>query len=162
MTTRGDVTVGKLPEAFDGWAALLDLIRGSFAYMDGVIDPPSSMHLLDVSTLAEKCARETVFIALDGERIVGCVFLAHRGGHAYVGKLAVAPDRQGRGIGGMLMRAAEEEVRRLGLSRIVLQSRIELTANHAAFARFGFVESERTAHAGYDRPTSLTMTKDLA
>ena len=74
----------------------------------------------------------------------------------------MAPDRQGRGIGGMLVRAAVEEARRLGLSRIELQSRIELTANHAAFARFGFVESERTAHAGYDRPTSLTMTKELA
>ncbi|RUY90914.1 GNAT family N-acetyltransferase, partial [Mesorhizobium sp. M7A.F.Ca.CA.003.01.2.1] len=38
---------------------------------------------------------------------------------------------------------------------------IELTANHAAFARLGFRETGRTAHDGYARPTSITMRKAL-
>jgi hypothetical protein len=36
-----------------------------------------------------------------------------------------------------------------------------LTANHGAFARLGFREMARTAHDGYDRPTSITMRKVL-
>ncbi|MCI5085719.1 MAG: N-acetyltransferase, partial [Rhodovulum sp.] len=35
------------------WSALLRLIRTSFAYMDGRIDPPSSMHQLTVDTLRQ-------------------------------------------------------------------------------------------------------------
>ena len=42
-----------------------------------------------------------------------------------------------------------------------LQTRVELGANHAAFQRLGFVEVGRTAHDGYDRPTSITFRKSL-
>ncbi|TIN07524.1 MAG: GNAT family N-acetyltransferase, partial [Mesorhizobium sp.] len=31
-----------------------------------------------------------------------------------------------------------------------------------AFARLGFHETARTAHSGYDRPTSITMRKVLS
>ena len=50
---------------------------------------------------------------------------------------------------------------RLGKPLLELQTRVELNGNHAAFARLGFRETERTAHAGYERPTSLTMRKAL-
>ena len=60
------------------------------------------------------------------------------------------------------MRAAEDLARERGKDAIELQTRIELTANHAAFARLGFRETERTAHEGYDRPTSITMRKVLS
>ena len=49
----------------------------------------------------------------------------------------------------------------LGLRGVELQTRIELTANHATFAALGFVETERTAHPGYDRPTTLTFRRPL-
>ena len=39
---------------------------------------------------------------------------------------------------------------------------MELTGNHAAFARMGFVQTGATAHAGYGRPTSLSFRKTLA
>jgi hypothetical protein len=59
------------------------------------------------------------------------------------------------------MRAVEDLARERGKDAIELQTRIELTTNHAAFARLGFRESGRTAHEGYDRPTSITMRKVL-
>jgi hypothetical protein len=34
------------------WAALLALIRAEFAFMEGRIDPPSSMHGLTPETIA--------------------------------------------------------------------------------------------------------------
>ncbi|TGQ88127.1 GNAT family N-acetyltransferase [Mesorhizobium sp. M8A.F.Ca.ET.161.01.1.1] len=135
---------------------------GAFAFMDGIIDPPSSAHLLTADALRTKALRETGFLALDGDRIVGCVFALERADGLYVGKLAVAPDRQGHGIGRRLMQAAEDLARSRGKAAIELETRIELTTNLAAFARLGFRETGRTAHDGYDRPTSITMRKTIS
>ncbi|TGT38599.1 GNAT family N-acetyltransferase [Mesorhizobium sp. M8A.F.Ca.ET.165.01.1.1] len=134
----------------------------AFAFMDGIIDPPSSAHLLTADALRTKALRETGFLALDGDRIVGFVFALERADGLYVGKLAVAPDRQGHGIGRRLMQAAEDLARSRGKAAIELETRIELTTNHAAFARLGFRETGRTAHDGYDRPTSITMRKTIS
>jgi GNAT superfamily N-acetyltransferase len=157
-----EAVIEPLPPGFDHWRELLDLILDAFAYMDGRIDPPSSAHRLTPESLKDKCAAETVFLARDGDRLVGCVFLDDRGDHIYVGKLAVAPSLQGSGIGRRLMATAEGEARQRGKRFMELQTRVELTGNHAAFARLGFREVGRTAHAGYSRPTSITMRKDLA
>ena len=161
-----DQTVGisiiGLPADFDRWDDLLALIRRAFAYMDGVIDPPSSAHLLSADSLAEKAKREAGFVAVENGRIVGCVFALERARDFYVGKLAVEPALQGQGVGARLMQAVEDLARERDKDAIELQARIELTANHAAFARLGFRETGRTAHAGYDRPTSITMRKVLS
>lgn len=147
---------------FEAWDDLLALIHSSFAYMNGRIDPPSSALLLTPDELRRKCATDTVFLAFLGERLVGCAFLARRSDHAYLGKLAVAPNLQGRGIGGKLLTEVERHARAQGMSAIELQTRIELTENHLTFARLGFRETGRTAHPGYARATSLTMRKLLA
>jgi ribosomal protein S18 acetylase RimI-like enzyme len=150
-----------LPADFGGWEELLALILGSFRYMDGVIDPPSSALRLTPENLKQKAAAETAFLALLDGRIVGCVFLAEKEDHFYLGKLAVDPACHGRGIGRRLVAAAEEHVRGTAKPLIELQVRVELVENQATFARLGFQETGRTAHAGYDRPTSITMRKDL-
>ncbi|RUW62844.1 GNAT family N-acetyltransferase [Mesorhizobium sp. M7A.F.Ca.US.008.03.1.1] len=155
------VSITRIPTDFDRWDDVLALIMRAFASMDGVIDPPSSAHLLTANGLRDKARRETGFVAIRGDRIVGCVFALERVAELYVGKLAVAPDCQGQGIGRRLMQAIEDLARSRGKFAIELQTRIELTANHAAFARFGFRETERTAHEGYARPTSITMRKAL-
>jgi predicted N-acetyltransferase YhbS len=155
------ISITGLPAHFDRWDDLLALIRRAFAYMDSIIDPPSSAHLLTADTLAEKAKREAGFLAIENGRVVGCVFALERAQDFYVGKLAVEPGLQGQGIGARLMRAVEDLARERGKDAIELQTRIELTTNHAAFARLGFRESGRTAHEGYDRPTSITMRKVL-
>ena len=160
-TEAPDLEIAPLPPGFDRWEELLALIVRAFAYMDGVIDPPSSAQRLTPRALAEKCAAETVFLAMAGESLAGCVFLADRGDHIYVGKLAVEPALQGRGVGRRLMQAAEAEAVRRGRGMLELQTRIELTGNHAAFARLGFAETGRTAHEDFSRPTSITMRKEL-
>jgi hypothetical protein len=60
------------------------------------------------------------------------------------------------------MAAAEACARSLGRTALELQTRVELTGNQAAFARLGFRETGRTAHEGFDRPTSVTMRKEIA
>ncbi len=157
----GAVTISRLPEDFSAWDELLDLILRAFAYMDGVIDPPSSAHKLTAEGLRLKAGKETCFIATIDGRLAGCIFAAERPDALYVGKLAVDEASRGLGIGRLLMQAAEHHALTLGRPALELQTRVELTANHATFARLGFIEIERTAHDGYDRPTSLTLRKRL-
>tara|TARA_B100000676_G_scaffold311865_1_gene383459 strand:+ start:701 stop:1189 length:489 start_codon:yes stop_codon:yes gene_type:complete len=138
--------------------AVLDLVLEAFAYMEGRIDPPSSAHRLTVEAMAAQTEEGAVFMAegRDGT-LLGCVFLKPKGDAFYLGKLAIRPALQGEGIGRRLFEASIEEARARNLPEIELQARVELTENHAAFAAMGFREVGRTAHDGYDRPTSVTM-----
>ncbi|KQU64315.1 acetyltransferase [Aminobacter sp. DSM 101952] len=157
-----ELTVTRLPEGFSAWDELFELIMRSFAYMDGVIDPPSSAHRLTPASLRDKARVETCFVAtLDG-RLAGCIFAAERTDAFYVGKLAVDDGARGTGIGRALMQAAERHAIAQAKPTLELQTRIELEANHATFERMGFVEVKRTAHDGYDRATSITYRKALA
>jgi predicted N-acetyltransferase YhbS len=162
MDQSTGVFITQLRPDFEHWDDVLALIMRAFAYMDCVIDPPSSAHLLTVDNLKAKAGQEMGLLALKDGRVVGCVFVLERTDDFYVGKLAVEPDFQGQGIGKQLMQAVENLVRGRNKVAIELQTRIELDGNHAAFARLGFREIERTAHQGYDRPTSITMRKVLA
>lgn len=155
------LAISQIGPEFADWDELLALILASFASMNGVIDPPSSALRLTADALREKAAREAGFAAWEGRRLVGCVFIDERADHVYVGKLAVAPERQGSGLGLALLAAAEAFACARGKPAIELQTRVELVANHRFFARMGFRETARTAHPGYDRPTSITMRKEL-
>lgn len=159
---RGCVRIDRLDHRFDRWEELLSLILRSFAYMDTVIDPPSSAHRLTVAALKEKSRQEIGFVAASDSKLLGCVFIAERGSDFYLGKLAVAPEAQGAGIGRKFLEIAERHVRKSGKLTLELQTRVELSANQDMFRHLGFTEIGRTAHDGYDRPTSVTMRKALA
>jgi GNAT superfamily N-acetyltransferase len=139
--------------AFD-WAALLRLIQTEFAFMHGRIDPPSSMLSLTEATLA---AMPEVWVA--GSPPIACMVLTPKADVLYLGKLAIARAHRGTGLARQLVAVADRRARELGLACVELQTRIELVENHAIFAALGFVETARTAHKGYDRPTTLTFRK---
>lgn len=141
------------------WASLLRLIRGAFAYMDGVIDPPSSMHRLTEGDIAGQAATGEVWAI--GTPPVACMFLTVKGDWLYLGKLAVATDQRGKGLARALVESAMDRAAALGLMGVELQTRIELAANHATFAALGFHETGRSAHPGFDRPTTLTFRRPL-
>ncbi|MGC4391832.1 MULTISPECIES: GNAT family N-acetyltransferase [unclassified Agrobacterium] len=149
-------------EDFDRWQELLTLIMSSFAYMDGVIDPPSSAHRLTLDNLSEKARAEIAFVAVDEGELLGCLFCRPEPPAClYVGKLCVSPQAQGKGIGKMLLQRSEALARELALPALRLETRIELIGNHARFAAWGFVKTAENAHAGYDRTTSIEMTKAI-
>jgi ribosomal protein S18 acetylase RimI-like enzyme len=156
------VEIGPAPEGFDDWAALRALVTAAFAFMEGRIDPPSSLTRMDAAALAAQAREGTLFLAWDAGRLVGCLFAAEAEDALYLTKLAVAPARRGEGIGRALVEAAAEAARARGLAALTLSTRVELTENHAAFARMGFRETGRTAHPGFDRPTSVAMRRGLA
>ncbi|WP_406645954.1 GNAT family N-acetyltransferase [Aliisedimentitalea scapharcae] len=134
---------------------VLQLIQTSFAYMDGRIDPPSSMHHLSEGALLQQCQMGEIWVI--GDPVAACVFLTPKSDHLYLGKLAVAKESRGLGLARVMVDLACDRARALGFNWVELQSRIELVENHAAFARMGFIQTGVTSHPGYDRPTSLTM-----
>ena len=143
------------------WVALDALLAESFAYMDGRIDPPSSLAAMAPETLRAKAAEETLVTLWEGDALVGCGFLRDTGRSVYLGKLAVRADRRGRGLLRRILAEADAMARARGRPVLELQTRVELTENHATFAALGFREVEQTAHAGYDRPTSVTMERPV-
>ncbi len=136
-------------------AAVRALMRDSFAYMDGVVDPPSSIHRLTLTAL--RAQAETAELWALGTPPAAAVILTPRPPALYIGKLCVSQALRGQGISRRLIAHAKHRARELDLQVLELETRIELTDNHAAFQAMGFVETGRTAHAGYTQPTAITF-----
>jgi N-acetylglutamate synthase-like GNAT family acetyltransferase len=125
--------------------------------MEGRVEPPSSALQLTPQSMAADAADGALLLAKSEDNLVGCVFVRPKGDALYIGKLAVRPFMHGRGIGKALVEAARSKARSAGLKALELQTRIELTENHAMFAKMGFMKTGETRHQGYHRSTSITM-----
>ena len=154
---QSTITVRRAPPDFTDWERVRALILAAFAYMETRINPPSSALRLTAPSMKADAEKGALLLAERGGDVVGCVFAQTKEDALYIGKLAVHQVLQGAGIGRKLVEAARAEARRLGLGMLELQTRVELAENHATFARMGFVKTGEEAHAGFDRPTSITM-----
>ncbi|WP_044026828.1 GNAT family N-acetyltransferase [Ruegeria sp. TM1040] len=139
---------------------VLDLIRQCFAYMDGRVDPPSSMHRLTLEALSKQAVAGEVWAI--GAPVVASVVLTPRLDVLYLGKLAVVEDLRGLGLARTLVELALARARSMGLNAVELQTRIELVENHEAFARLGFERCGTTTHSGYDRPQSRCAAASIS
>ena len=90
--------------------------------------------------LADELAQSSCLAALAGSRLVGAVRTRERDGVLHVGRLVVAPDLQGRGIGTRLLLGAE---RSTTLPRAALFTGARSTANLRLYRRHGYVETAR-------------------
>ncbi|MEP1766970.1 MAG: GNAT family N-acetyltransferase [Sulfitobacter sp.] len=140
-------------------ASILQLIRTSFNYMDGIIDPPSSMHRMTLETLHVTAATSEIWSL--GKPPTACVTLTPLHQTLYLGKLCVADFERGQGHARRLISHAASRARALSLRSLTLETRVELTANQAAFKRLNFLEVARTSHKGYAQPTSITYRRML-
>ena len=138
---------------------VLALLRGEFAYMDGVVDPPSSIHRATPDSVAAQARDHEVWVI--GDPVMACVFLTLKPEVLYLGKLAVAGPARGQGLARRLTDLAIDRARVLGRPMVELESRVELAANHLAFEKMGFLKVGETAHPGYDRPTSYTFRRTV-
>lgn len=142
-------------------SAVLALLRAAFAYMDALIDPPSSLHLLDAAGVSHQAKTGEVWVIEEQGAPIACVFLTPEAKQLYVGKMAVADGYREKGLGRQLVGLAEARAKALGLPELTLKSRVELTGNHTAFIAMGFSKIAETAHEGYNRPTSFTFSKKM-
>lgn len=158
---EGRIDVVANPTDFDDWDGLLALLQDAFAFMEGLIDPPSSLHRLDAAALAAKAAAEELVLTFVDGSLAGCLFAAPRGDTLYLGKIAVRPDLQGTGVARRMLALAEASARSRGFKALELQTRVELTENHRAFAALGFAKAGETCHPGFIRPTSVIFRKAI-
>lgn len=138
---------------------VLDLLKNSFAYMDGRIDPASSLSRLSLQDVSAHSVQHEVWST--GVPVQACVFLQVAGDALYVGRLAVDDSLRKTGVARSLIELAESRARAQGLGFLELKVRIELQENHRAFERLGFVQHQQGRHPGYARTTFLIMRKKL-
>lgn len=90
-----------------GWTTEADLLDGTRT---------------DAAAIAEliKTPGTTILKYVEENKILGCVELRNQDGRLYLGMLTVRPNFQGKGIGKILLNAAEEEAGRQQCSSIFM------------------------------------------
>jgi tRNA (guanine37-N1)-methyltransferase len=93
----------------DDFGQVLTLQRAAFvseALANQTLELPAFTETID--ELADYLERAVVLVARHGPRVIGSVLgRPEEDGSWYIGRLVVAPDRQGEGIGGRLLREIE-------------------------------------------------------
>lgn len=83
-------------------------------------------------------------VAVEGDRIVGAARARIDGDLLLIGRIAIAPDQQGGGIGSRLLAAVEERGRAAGATEAELFTGPLSEANQRLYEREGYHRSETT------------------
>ncbi len=129
----------------------------AFAYMDGRVDPPSSIHRLGLADLVAGPGEVWTL----GTPPIACVVLTPKSEALYISKLSVSSGHRRRGLAKRLIDVADDRALQLQLGWLELETRIELTENHRTFEAMGFFAAVQTSHPGYDRVTSITFRRPV-
>ena len=155
-------TEPRLREAHSDDAGLLhDILVRAFGEYEGRLDPPSGVHAETIASIRDKLIEGGALICEESGGVAGCVFYAPQAGYLYVGRLAVAPEYRRRGIGDLLLRAAERRAAELGLSHVRLGVRLALGKLRAYYEARGYVPIAFRSHAGYTEATYVEMEKAM-
>ncbi len=99
--------------------------------------------------------------AVVDSEIVGYVGLAAIDGSADVQTIAVRRDRQGTGLGGVLLDLLLTEAQKLECSEVLLEVRADNVAAIALYARRGFVRIAERPRYYQDGMAALILRRDL-
>lgn len=122
---------------------LLTLQRAAYASEAQLYGDPHLPALVQtLDELVVELAASTALKAVLGHRVVGAVQARAEAGVLHVGRLVVAPDQQGRGIGTALLDAVERAAPP-GARRATLFTGDRSTANLRLYRRAGYVEQRR-------------------
>ena len=110
---------------------------------------------------AAELERGDVYVALDGERIVGAVRTKPQK-DLYIDQIAVDPARQGTGVGSWLLQRIDEVARARGLGGLSLETAEMAVANIRLYQRHGFeIVSRGPPDHGLDPHTRVYMVKSF-
>jgi GNAT superfamily N-acetyltransferase len=98
-------------------------------------------------------------VAIDGCRVVGAVRAVADGDLLLIGRLVIAPDQQGEGIGSALLRAVEHRGTDVGCRRAELFTGSLSTQNISLYERRGYRRSETIPHG--DGTAQVFLQKNL-
>ncbi len=129
-------------------AALRDLAQRAYGpWVPAVGRRPAPM---DDDYAAHIAAGEAFVAERDGGIAAFCV-LVEAPDHLLLDNVAVAPERQGEGLGRAMVAFAEAEAKARGYGELRLYTHERMAANIALYARLGFVETHRAEQAGFAR-----------
>lgn len=127
--------------------------------METRINPPSSMHRLDINAIRKHCDFGEVWSI--GEPVKACIFLKLKPTVLYLGRLTVTSEWRRQGIARKLLTLAEKRAQLLNRTSLEIETRVELVENQALFRHLGFVKTADGTHEGYDQPTYVVMRKEI-
>lgn len=137
------------------------LIEALNAELSGRYPEDGATHFrLDADEVAPGCG--AFFIARRAGTPIGCGAVRRLDASAgEIKRMYVTPEARGHGVGRAVLAALEAEARRLGLTRLVLETGDRQPEAIALYERFGYVRIP--AFGEYvDSPLSVCMAKDLA
>ncbi len=100
---------------------------------------------------AARVSEGVVWVIEEGSTIAGGVVVLPRPDYLLLDNIAVAPARQGTGLGRRLLAFAEAEAVRRGYREIRLYTHRTITENQRLYAAIGYEETGRGTDAGYER-----------
>ena len=92
-----------------------------------------------------------VYVAAQGDRVVGAIVLKTTEEGFYVDNVAVRPSATGTGVGRLLLQHAESEARQRGYASIYLATHELMVENKALYSRVGYLEYDHRLVNGYPR-----------
>lgn len=106
--------------------------------------------------------RGDVYVAWDGERIVGAVRTKPQEKDLFIHQIAVDPVRQGTGVGSWLLQRIDEVARARGLGSLSLETAEMAVTNIRLYQRHGFEIVRRgPPEHGLDTHTRVYMVKSF-
>jgi GNAT superfamily N-acetyltransferase len=123
-------------------------------YIPRIGKPPAPM----LDDYAVRVSEGVVWVIEEGSTIAGIIVLLPTPDYLLLDNIAVAPARQGTGLGRQLLAFAEAEALRRGYNEIRLYTHEKMTENQRLYAAIGYEEIGRGTEAGYER---VFMRKQL-
>jgi len=123
-------------------------------YIPRIGKPPGPM----LDDYAVRVSEGVVWVIEEGSTIAGIIVLLPTPDYLLLDNIAVAPARQGTGLGRQLLAFAEAEALRRGYNEIRLYTHEKMTENQRLYAAIGYEEIGRGTEAGYER---VFMRKQL-
>jgi GNAT superfamily N-acetyltransferase len=128
--------------------AIVDIVDQAYRhYVARMGKPPGPM----LDDYAARVLEGAVWVIEEGPAIAGIIVLLPRTSYLLLDNIAVAPTRQGLGLGRRLLGFAEAEALRRGYCEIRLYTHQTMVENQRLYAAIGYEETGRCTEAGYDR-----------
>ena len=142
--------------------AIVALTASAYAVYDLVLDAPAVPVTEDY---APRVAVGEVWLleemATPMGLPAGLIVLETHPDHLMIFSVAVAPDRQGRGVGLRLLEFADGRARAAGLTELRLYTNARMTRNIALYTRYGYRETGRRANPLRPGWIRVDMTRTL-
>jgi len=128
--------------------AVTECVRAAYAgYVARIGREPAPM----TADYAALIGAGEVWLTRADDEVAGVLVLRLQPPALLVENVAVAPDRQGEGLGRALMAFAEDRARAEGLAEVVLYTNERMTENLRFYPALGYAETGRAVQDGFAR-----------